>query len=267
MSTVAADRPVLSLPTAAEDAVLSLAGVSKSYGPVKALQEVSFAAAQREFRVLLGPNGAGKSTLVQLLTGFFAPEHGTIRVLGRPLPQQAVQALKHVGIIFQQQTLDLQLSVAANLRYHAALHGLNRATAAPRIAELLERFGLAQNATTAVAKLSGGSRRRVELARALLHRPRLLIMDEATAGLDPAGRRDFLHHVLALRQSEGVTTLWTTHLVDEAESADQLVFLDRGRVVFDGTPAEAMARAGCRSVGDAFLAMTGATARTPPESG
>jgi ABC-2 type transport system ATP-binding protein len=244
------------VPETASQAVLSLSGVSKSYGPVKALHEVSFDVGDAAFCVLLGPNGAGKSTLVQLLTGFFAPDRGTIRVLGHALPREAVPALRNLGVIFQQQTLDLQLSIAANLNYHAALHGLGGRAVGERIAELLQRFGLAENARTAVGKLSGGSRRRIELARALLHRPRLLIMDEASAGLDPAARRDFLQHVLDLRERERATILWATHLVDEAEAADRLLFLDKGRLVFDGARPLALERTGCRTVGDAFLAMT-----------
>jgi ABC-2 type transport system ATP-binding protein len=250
-------------PTQARPTVLALAGVCKSYGPVKALDDVSFTAAAGELLVLLGPNGAGKSTLVQLLAGFFAADRGTIRILGHDLPRQAVHALRNIGVIFQQQTLDLQLTVAANLRYHAALHGLDRRNADERIGELLQRFALAQSARTAVAKLSGGTRRRLELARALLHRPRLLIMDEASAGLDPAARRDVLRHVADLCARDGVTVLWTTHLVDEAEAADRLVFLNRGRVAFDGTAPLALARTGCRTVGEAFLAITGGQSPTP----
>lgn len=237
--------------------LLSLARVSKSYGPVKALRELTLAGAEGEFIVLLGRNGAGKSTLVQLLTGLFAPDSGTIRVIGHDLSTDAVAALRGIGIVFQQQTLDLELTVTANLLFHADLHGIPRRTARARIAEALERFGLAARASERVAALSGGNRRRLELARALLHRPRLLVMDEATVGLDPTSRRALLDHILELKESERLLVLWTTHLIDEAEIADRLLFLDRGRLVFDGTREEALRQAGSATLEDAFVRLTG----------
>lgn len=236
--------------------LLSVSAVRKSYGPVTALAGISFSAIAGTFLVLLGPNGAGKSTLVQLLTGLFVPDEGTIHVLGHDMRRDPVAALRSIGIVFQQPTLDLDLSVAANLRFHADLHGLDRKTAAERIRAALVRFGLAEVRSRPARTLSGGNRRRLELARALLHRPRILVMDEPTVGLDPASRRDLIDHILDLKANDGLLVLWATHLVDEAEEADRLIFLDKGRVAFDGSRDAALAATGATSVEDAFFAVT-----------
>lgn len=234
---------------------LALADVSKDYGSVKALRTVSFAAPAAAFIVLLGPNGAGKSTLVQLLTGLFVPTGGSIAVLGHDMRRKPVEALRDIGVVFQQPTVDLELSLFANLSLHADLHGIPRDKARELIRESLERFGLADHARRPARTLSGGNRRRLELARALLHRPRVLIMDEATVGLDPASRKDLLKHILHLRD-EGILVLWTTHLIDEAEQADRLLFLNEGEIAFDGDRAQALAATGADTLEEAFFAFT-----------
>jgi ABC-2 type transport system ATP-binding protein len=236
--------------------LLSVSEARKNYGPVTALAGISFSAPAGTFLVLLGPNGVGKSTLVQLLTGLFVPDGGAIHVLGHDMRRDPVAALRSIGIVFQQPTLDLDLSVGANLRFHADLHGLDRKTANERIALALARFELSDARKRPARTLSGGNRRRLELARALLHQPRILIMDEPTVGLDPASRRDLLDHILDLKTSDGLLVLWATHLVDEAEHADRLIFLDRGLVAFDGTPEAALAATGAASVEAAFFAAT-----------
>jgi ABC-2 type transport system ATP-binding protein len=235
--------------------VLSVAAVTKRYGRTVALEAIEFEAGAHQFIALLGPNGAGKSTLVQLLTGLFVPDEGFIRVLGHDMRNDPVRALAAIGVVFQQPTLDPELSVIGNLRFHTDLHGLDGRTASRRIDEALGRLGLAHHARDKVLKLSGGNRRRVELARALLHRPRILIMDEPTVGLDPQARRDILSHVHALCRDEGLLALWATHLTEEAEAADRLLFLNRGRLVFDGTAAGAIAQSGAGSLEQAFFAM------------
>ena len=232
--------------------VLSLTGVSKNFGKTIGLCDVSFEAAAGEFVVLLGVNGAGKTTLVQLLTGLFPPDEGQIMVAGHDLAHDPVAALISIGAVFQQQTLDLELTVQANLRFQAGLHGLPARQAAERAEELLAYFGLLGQRRARVRTLSGGNRRRLEVARALLHRPRILIMDEATVGLDPTARQSLLDHILALRR-DGVLVLWTTHLLDEAERADRVLFLESGRLVFDGTAESA----GAASVAEAFFTRTG----------
>lgn len=235
---------------------LDLADVRKSYGTRAALRGVSLTLAPGEFVALLGPNGAGKSTLFQLLTGLFNADAGRIAVCGHDIRRSPVAALAHLGVVFQQPTLDPDLSVTANLRFHARLHGLGRRHADARIAAVLAGAGLGERARDPVRQLSGGNRRKVELARALLHEPALLLMDEATVGLDPASRRQLLDEVLALRAS-GVAVLWATHLVDEAEAADRVIVLHQGRILATGAPTALTAAAGAASLADAFLAMTG----------
>lgn len=236
--------------------LLSVSKVAKSYGKIVALRDVSLSVGEGEFVALLGQNGAGKSTLLQLLTGLFSPDGGSIIVLGHDLQRSAIKALREIGVVFQQPTLDLELSVSANLLFHTDLHGIDRKTARARIKEALAQFGLAERAGDRAKALSGGNRRRVELARALLHEPRVLFMDEATVGLDPGSRRDLVAHIQRLKRERKLGILWTTHLVDEAEQADRLFVLHRGQLLYDGTPAGLVQREGAKSVGDAFLKLT-----------
>jgi ABC-2 type transport system ATP-binding protein len=245
--------------TEADQAVPSLLldNVVKTYGSVRAVDGVSLQAHRGEFIALLGPNGAGKTTLFQLLSGLFVADSGRIEVMGHDMSRDAVPALARLGIVFQQPTLDLELSVTANLLFHAGLHGIPRAVAQARIATELARLGLAERAHDKSAQLSGGNRRRVELARALLHEPRLLLMDEATVGLDPQSRRDLLKLMLTMRAERSVAVLWATHLCDEVGDADRVIVLHRGKVLADTTPGKLVAAAGAKTIEEAFLAMTG----------
>ena len=240
---------------------LLLDKVVKSYGPIKAVNGVSLVAHSRQFIALLGPNGAGKSTLFQLLSGLFLPDSGRIEVMGHDMSRDPVPALAELGIVFQQPTLDLELSVTANLMFHAGLHGIAGAVAKPRIERELARLGLKDRAHDKAAKLSGGNRRRVELARALLHEPRVLLMDEPTVGLDPASRSDLLKLLLAMRTERSVAVLWATHLCDEVPDADRVIVLHRGKVLADTTPRDLVKSAGAATVEEAFLAMTGDTGK------
>jgi len=233
--------------------VLSVENITKSYGPIRALDGVSLQVASGEFVALLGANGAGKSTLMQLLTGLFTPDEGAITVLGHDMRRHAIEALAGIGVVFQQQTLDLELSVRSNLMFHADLHGIPRRVARERIAAALEQYGLADRAGERARVLSGGNRRRVELARALLHRPSVLLMDEATVGLDPASRREILDEMDRLKSTENIGILWTTHLIDEIERADRFIVLRRGRVTFAGTRAELIESAEDADLGRAVI--------------
>jgi len=235
--------------------------VAKSYGATRALDGVSLTASAGEFIALLGPNGAGKTTLFQLLTGLFIADSGRIEIMGHDMRSDPVPALAKLGIVFQQPTLDLELSVTGNLLFHAGLHGIPRAAAKPRIAEELKRVGLADHAHDKAAQLSGGNRRRVELARALLHEPRVLLMDEPTVGLDPASRSDLLAFVLKLCAERAVAVLWATHLCDEVPGADRVIVLHHGKILADTPPTALVARAGTNTIEEAFLAMTGARDR------
>jgi ABC-2 type transport system ATP-binding protein len=240
-----------------QNMVLEVRGIRKAFGATQALQGVDLHLAAGEFVALLGPNGAGKSTLFQILSGLFAPDAGEVTMEGVALRRDPPKILARLGVVFQQPTLDPELSVTANLRFHTRLHGLGSREAEARIEAELARFGLAERARDPVRALSGGNRRRVELARALLHRPQVLLMDEATVGLDPQSRRDLLGHVHELCRERGVGALWATHLVDEAEGADRVVVLKAGRVLFDGPPADLRTRTGHEDLAEAFLSLNG----------
>lgn len=246
--------------TDAGASALRVDNVVKTYGTIRAVDGVTFTASAGEFIALLGPNGAGKTTLFQLLSGLFVPDAGQIEIMGHDMLRHPVPALAKLGIVFQQPTLDLELTVTGNLLFHAGLHGIPSAIAKPRIAAELKRLGLADRAHDKAAQLSGGNRRRVELARALLHEPRVLLMDEATVGLDPASRADLLKLILTMRAERSVAVLWATHLCDEVTDASRVIVLHRGKVLADTTPAQFVESAGAGSVEQAFLLMTGEAA-------
>jgi len=229
----------------------------KRYGARTALDQLGFALPPGCFAALLGPNGAGKSTLFQVLTGLFAADAGEVRVDGLSLRHQAVAALRHIGVVFQQMSLDLDLTVARNLQFHADLHGLPRAEAARRIAEGCAAAGLGADLGRPVRELSGGNRRKVELVRALLHRPGLVLMDEPTVGLDPKSRRELREAIHADVRARGSSVLWATHLVEEAEAADRVLVLHRGRLLADGAPAAVAQALGGGSLEEAFIRATG----------
>ncbi|MDD1020876.1 ATP-binding cassette domain-containing protein [Pseudomonas sp. TNT2022 ID1048] len=213
---------------------LEVSQLSFAYGPRQALDQVSLSLAPGRFAALLGPNGAGKSTLIALLTRLYDLQQGDIRVGGCSLRNAARAALRQLGVVFQQSTLDLDLSVEQNLHYHAALHGLSRRQGQARIDAELARQGLSERRRDSVRALNGGHRRRVEIARALLHQPRLLLLDEASAGLDPASRLALNRHIRQLCQEQRLSVLWTTHLLDEVQADDQLLILHQGRLVASG---------------------------------
>jgi ABC-2 type transport system ATP-binding protein len=236
--------------------MLKLHRLTQRYGARVALDALSLQVARGSFVVLLGPNGAGKSTLFQVLTGLFAADAGDVEVAGWSMRSDARRALAQIGVVFQQQSLDLDLSVARNLQFHADLQGLPRALAAERIAADTARFGLAGEMGRPVRELSGGSRRKVELVRALLHRPALLLMDEATVGLDPQSRRDLIAALHDEVRERGVTVLWATHLVAEADGADRVLVLHHGRLLADGTPGDVAAALGGPTLEAGFINAT-----------
>lgn len=207
------------------------------YGTHVALREVSFAVTPGTLFGLLGPNGSGKTTLFRILSTLMAPTMGAARVFGADPAQAPAAVRERLGMVFQEPALDEALTVRENLRVHAALYGLRRADADARIHALLDGFGMADRAGARVKTLSGGLRRRADLARGLLHRPALLLLDEPTTGLDPSARHAFWHALERLRRTEGTTLLVATHLMEEAERCDALAILDRGQLVAEGTPA------------------------------
>ncbi|MEM9341769.1 MAG: ABC transporter ATP-binding protein [Pseudomonadota bacterium] len=216
---------------------LRVTDLSYAYGPKTALDGVSFTLAPG-FCALLGPNGAGKSTLFALLTRLFAaPPPGRIEIAGSALEEAPRRAMAALGVVFQQPTLDLDLTVQQNLMYFAALHGVPRRVVSQRIVEALGQLDMAERAGEKVRKLNGGHRRRTELARALLHDPKVLLLDEPTVGLDPASREAITAHVHRLAEG-GMTVLWATHLTDEVQDSDRLLILHQGRLLADGTVAD-----------------------------
>ena len=253
------DGPATDL-SAVRDATpaLSISNVSHSYGSRRALIDIDFAVQPASFTALLGLNGAGKSTLFSLVTRLFGIQAGRIAVFGHDIARDAGEALRLMGVVFQPRTLDLDLSVMQNLLYHAALHGISRDDARSRSGEVLSRIGLADRAGSKVRDLSGGQMRRLEIARALLHRPRLLLLDEATVGLDVKARADILSHVRQLVAEQGIGVLWATHLFDEIAPSDNLVVLHQGRVLARGDVAQVLQEAGAHDVNSAFMRLTGA---------
>src|SRR5882724_12022550 len=242
---------------------VAIEGLSHCYGARRALDDVTFSIPGATFAVLLGLNGAGKSTLFSLITRLYAVQRGRIRIFGHDIGRTSSEALRTLGIVFQPRTLDLDLSVMQNLTYHAALHGIGKREGQARADEVLARIALAERANDKVRNLSGGQMRRVEIARALLHRPRLLILDEPTVGLDIKARADILDHVRKLVAEENVAVVWATHLVDEISQRDDLVVLHRGRVLAQGPVAD-IAQDG-ESVRGAFTRLT-QSVDTPSEA-
>ncbi|SNX67554.1 ABC-2 type transport system ATP-binding protein [Cereibacter ovatus] len=231
---------------------LDIADLSHAFGPVQALRDVSFTVPRGAFVALLGVNGAGKTTLVSLITRLYDSTSGTIRVAGFDARRQPGEALARLGVVFQSRALDADLTLRQNLRYHAALHGIGRREAAARIDEVLALVRLGDKAGARVSTLSGGQQRRAEIARALLHRPELLLLDEATAGLDLRSRAEVGAVVRDLIATQGVSALWATHMMEEVAPEDRVVVLHRGEVRLSGRASDLGG-----SLSQGFLALTG----------
>ncbi len=239
---------------------IEASNLSFRYGDRPVLREVSFALTSGRFHALLGPNGAGgKSTLFGLLTRLLTLQQGELRLAGQSLKHQPAEAMRQIGVVFQQNALDLDLTVRQNLQYHAALHGLSRKEARARGGDReLERFNLLERANDAVRQLNGGHRRRVEIARALLHEPSLLLLDEPTVGLDVASRKALNEHVRTLSEEDGLTVLWATHLIEEVRADDRVLILHQGQLLADGNGQAICDAEGTRDLAETFHALTGA---------
>ena len=219
-------------------------GLRRRYGDRDALAGVSFDVLRGELFALLGPNGGGKSTLFRILATILPPSAGTARVLGFDVRTQSHEVRRHLGVVFQHASVDGKLTVEENLRHQGHLYGLSGRPLAERIRALLERFGLTDRRGELVERLSGGLARRVELAKGLLPRPSVLLLDEPSTGLDPGARRELLQYLRELRDEEQMTVVVTTHYLDEAERCDRVGVIDRGRLVALDAPAALTAAVG-----------------------
>ena len=242
---------------AARTPVLTVKNVSYYYGSKQALDDVSFDVFPGRVTALLGPNGAGKTTLFSLITRLFDAPTGRIEICGRSAAEWGARALGPLGVVFQQPTLDLDLTVKQNLRYFAALRGLKRKDADERMMRALDALDMAERVKERVRALNGGHRRRVEIARALLHSPKLLLLDEPTIGLDVPTRTAIVRHIHELARTDNIGVLWATHLFDEVEPDDDLLVLNKGRIVARGVAKDVVAETGAGDLGGAFRLLIG----------
>lgn len=216
--------------------IIDIEHLNKSFGEVKAVRDLSFHVRKGELFAFLGVNGAGKSTTISILCGQLKKDSGTVRVAGQELEQDLTHITRSLGVVFQNSVLDAPLSVRDNLRSRAALYGITGARFRRRLEELTELLELETLLNRPVGKLSGGQRRRIDIARALLHEPEILILDEPTTGLDPQTRRLLWNVVTELRREKAMTVFLTTHYMEEAADADYVVILDSGTICAEGTP-------------------------------
>ena len=236
---------------------LQITNVSHKFGEFKALKNVSIKIDSGDFTVLLGLNGAGKTTLYSLITRLYNNNSGSIKIHNFDVREKSSDALKNIGVVFQQPTLDLDLSVEENLHYHSSLHGLSFADAKERIEEEIRRIDLTEKLKNKVRSLSGGQRRRVEIARSLLHKPKLLLLDEPTVGLDIGSRQMILKHVKSLCKKGQLAVLWATHLIDEIDKGEKVVIIHKGEIVESGDVIKIVKKTKQKNIRDAFNKLVG----------
>lgn len=237
--------------------VLSLTDVSKSYGSKPALRGVTLEIEAGEVVGLLGPNGAGKSTLFQICAGLFAADSGKVSLFGQDYRAVPSAILQRIGVVFQSRSLDADITVRANLQFVGGLFGLWGTELRNRIAYAAETMEITDLLSLPVRELSGGNQRRVEIARALLSRPDLLLLDEPSTGLDPASRKRLVETVSELARTEGKAVLWSTHIAEEVEGAKKIILLVNGRVVEAAPPESLQEKTGATTLADAYIALTG----------
>lgn len=231
---------------------LEVRQVSHRYGAVQALKDISFEIPQGRFCALLGLNGAGKTTLFSLITRLFDITGGRIAILGHDVRREPMSAYARLGVVFQARTVDPELTVLQNLVYHGGLHGMPVNVARECATTELERFGLAQLCHKKIGELSGGQVRRIEISRALVHKPRLILLDEATTGLDVDSRLAIQNHLRRLVTDDGITVLWATHLLDEIKAEDQVVILHQGQLLANNTGSAIIKSQNTDNLADAF---------------
>ncbi|MGD0254216.1 MAG: ATP-binding cassette domain-containing protein [Acidimicrobiales bacterium] len=223
---------------------IEVAGLTRRFGDLEAVRDVSFEVVAGETFGFLGPNGAGKSTMISMLCTLLRPTSGTARVAGFDISTEQAEVRKHIGLVFQDTTLDDYLTAEENLSFHAELYGVPRDQAAHRLRDVLEMVGLWERRDSLVRTFSGGMKRRLEIARGLLHSPRVLFLDEPTIGLDPQTRSHIWGYINDLRRREHITMFLTTHYMDEAEHCDRIAIIDDGQLVVIDTPEALKASVG-----------------------
>ena len=222
--------------------ILTIDKLHKSFGDVHAVDGISFEVNEGELFAFLGQNGAGKSTTISVICGRLTKDSGEVKVNGRTIESDRDAIKREIGVVFQNSVLDKQLSVRDNLKSRAALYGIHGSDLEKRIIELSELLELNELLKRPLGKLSGGQKRRIDIARALIHKPKILILDEPTTGLDPQTRKNVWDVVTKLQQNEKMTVFLTTHYMEEAANADNVVIIDRGRIAAEGTPHELKSR-------------------------
>lgn len=233
---------------------IEISEVSHNFGQKRVLDQITLSMKKGTFCALLGPNGAGKSTLFSVLTRLLIPTQGTIHIHGNDIQKNPRPALSNLGVVFQQQTMDLDLTVFQNLRYFGKLQGRSGKDLHKRIDQVLTLLNMAERSHEVVRTLNGGHRRRAEIARSLIHDPKVLLLDEATVGLDPETRKSITDDMHKIAQTGGKTILWATHLCDEVDDDDQLVILHNGKILRNGQARE-IANGG--NLLNVFLSLTG----------
>jgi len=233
---------------------IEISEISHNFGQKRVLDQINLSIKKGTFCALLGPNGAGKSTLFSALTRLLIPTQGTIKIHGNDIHKSPRPALSNLGVVFQQQTMDLDLTVFQNLRYFGKLQGMSGRDLNQRIDQVLTLLNMAERSHEVVRTLNGGHRRRAEIARSLIHDPKVLLLDEATVGLDPETRKSITDDMHKIAQTDGKTILWATHLCDEVGDDDQLVILHNGKILRNGQAHE-IANGG--NLLNVFLSLTG----------
>ncbi len=240
---VAPDRATAAAPRI-KDPVISVSGLTKQYGEVQAVRGIDFDVARGETFGFLGPNGAGKTTTIKILCTLANPTSGTARVAGHDATAERDSVRRNIGLVFQDTTLDTYLTAEQNLRFHAELYGVPKAAVAPRMRQVMDMVGLWDRKDSLVSTYSGGMQRRLEIARGLLHAPRVLFLDEPTVGLDPQTRSSIWAYINELKRREDITIFLTTHYMDEAENCDRIAIIDHGKIVAIDTPEALKASVG-----------------------
>lgn len=247
--------------------IIEVKNLTKKFGNFTAVNDISFNVEEGKIFAFLGPNGAGKTTTIKMLTTLLDPTHGEVKINNFNLKNQRDDVRRSFGIVFQDPSLDDELTAYENMDFHAILYGEPKSTRGGRIEELLKLVDLWDRKKDLVKTFSGGMKRRLEIARALIHTPKIIFLDEPTVGLDPQTRNHIWSYVVNLSKKEGVTVFLTTHYMEEADKmADNVVVIDHGKIIGSGTPEELKKNTGTNSLEEAFLKLTGSQIRSDEAS-